>query len=121
MSALEVEGVCMAFGGAQVLIDVSLSVAPGRITGLIGPNGAGKTTLFNCISGVVPPSTGRILFDQQDITGWRPDRITGSGLIRTFQIARGCPRLTVRENLLLYGPAQPGERALIALLRTKTS
>ena len=116
---LDVRGVARSFYGVHALNGVDLTVQPGRITGLIGPNGAGKTTLFNCISGAVPPSSGRILFDGQDITAWRPDRITRRGLVRTFQIARGCPRLTVRENLLLYGPAQPGEAVLPALLRTR--
>ena len=115
---LSVQAVTRTFYGIHALNGVDMTVAPGQITGLIGPNGAGKTTLFNCISGTVPPSTGRILFDGQDITGWRPDQITRRGLVRTFQIARGCPRLTVRENLLLFGPAQPGEDAFAALLRT---
>ncbi len=116
---LDIRGVTRAFYGVHALNGVNVSVQPGRITGLIGPNGAGKTTLFNCISGVIPPSTGSILFDGQDIAGWRPDRITRRGLVRTFQIARGCPRLTVRENLLLYGVHQPGEHVLAALFRTK--
>jgi branched-chain amino acid transport system ATP-binding protein/neutral amino acid transport system ATP-binding protein len=115
---LEIRAVTRSFYGVHALNGVDLTVKPGLITGLIGPNGAGKTTLFNCISGVVPPSSGRILFDGRDITGWRPDRITRHGLVRTFQIARGCPRLTVLENLLLYGPAQPGEGVATALLRT---
>jgi branched-chain amino acid transport system ATP-binding protein/neutral amino acid transport system ATP-binding protein len=119
MPLLEVRGVTRHFYGVHALNGVDLTVEPGRITGLIGPNGAGKTTLFNCLSGVVPPSAGRILFNGQDITGWRPDRITRAGLVRTFQIARGCPRLTVRENLLLYGSHQPGEALLAALLRGK--
>jgi ABC-type branched-subunit amino acid transport system ATPase component len=116
---LEISGVTRAFYGIHALNGVDLVVEPGRVTGLIGPNGAGKTTMFNCISGVVPPNTGRIVFDGQDITGWRPDRVTRRGLIRTFQIARGCPRLTVRENLLLYGANQPGEGVINALLRTR--
>ncbi len=119
MALLEVRGVTRHFYGVHALNGVDLSIAAGRITGLIGPNGAGKTTLFNCLSGVVPPSSGRIRFDGTDITGWRADRITRTGLVRTFQIARGCPRLTVRENLLLYGAAQPGEFVLTALLRTR--
>ncbi len=119
MALLEVRDVTRHFYGVHALNGVDLSVVAGGITGLIGPNGAGKTTLFNCLSGVVPPSTGRILFDGVDITGWRPDQITRAGLVRTFQIARGCPRLTVRENLLLYGAAQPGEGVLAALLRTR--
>jgi ABC-type branched-subunit amino acid transport system ATPase component len=119
MPLLDIGGVTRSFYGVHALNGVDLVVEPGRITGLIGPNGAGKTTLFNCISGVVPPNTGRIVFDGQDITGWRPDRITRRGLVRTFQIARGCPGLTVLENLLLYGPDQPGEGVVSALLRTQ--
>jgi branched-chain amino acid transport system ATP-binding protein/neutral amino acid transport system ATP-binding protein len=89
----------------------------GGVTGLIGPNGAGKTTLFNCVSGVVPPDSGTIRFAGHDIAGKRPDAIARLGLVRTFQIARGFPRLTVLENLLLYGDQQPGERLGAALLR----
>ena len=95
---------------------MDLEVEAGRITGLIGPNGAGKTTLFNCITGVVPPDRGRILLEGRDIAGLRPDQITARGLVRTFQIARGLPRLSVLDNLLLYGAHQPGERMLPALL-----
>jgi ABC-type branched-subunit amino acid transport system ATPase component len=99
MALLQIRDVTRQFYGVHALNGVDLDVAPGIITGLIGPNGAGKTTLF--------------------IAGWRADRITRAGLVRTFQIARGCPRLTVRENLLLYGAAQPGEGVLTALLRTR--
>jgi len=102
----------------HALRGVDLSVRAGRITGLIGPNGAGKTTLFNCISGLVRPDSGSVTFDGTTITGWRADRVTRAGLVRTFQIARGFPRLTVLHNLMLYGPAQPGERVWPALLRT---
>ena len=115
---LEVRDLTRSFYGVHALNGVRLTVEARRITGLIGPNGAGKTTLFNCISGVVPPDAGRVLFAGRDITGWRPDRIAGAGLVRTFQIARGFPRLSVYENLLLYGVGQPGERVLAALLRS---
>ena len=118
---LEVRDLTRSFYGVRALAGVHLSVAARRITGLIGPNGAGKTTLFNCISGVVPPSSGKVLFEGRDITGWRTDRIASAGLVRTFQIARGFPRLTVYENLLLYGRAQPGERVHAALLRTEAA
>ncbi len=117
MALLEVQEVSRSFYGVHALEGVNLSVETGRITGLIGPNGAGKTTLFNCISGVVPPDSGTIRFDGRDITGWRPDRIAAAGLVRTFQIARGFPRLSVYENLLLYGDRQPGERVGVALLK----
>ncbi|NJO22742.1 MAG: ABC transporter ATP-binding protein [Sphingomonadales bacterium] len=115
MPLLTVNGVERSFYGVHALSGVDLEVAAGRITGLIGPNGAGKTTLFNCITGVIPPDKGRIVFDGRDITGLRPDQITQTGLVRTFQIARGLPRLSVLENLLLYGTRQPGEKAFTAV------
>ncbi|HEX3952073.1 MAG TPA: ABC transporter ATP-binding protein [Stellaceae bacterium] len=116
MALLEVRGLTRAFYGVHALRGAALSVEASRITGLIGPNGAGKTTLFNCISGVVPPDTGTVLFEGRNITGWRPDRVTQAGMVRTFQIARGFPQLTVLESLLLYGPGQRGERVWQALL-----
>jgi branched-chain amino acid transport system ATP-binding protein/neutral amino acid transport system ATP-binding protein len=67
---------------------------------------------------VVPPDSGTVRFDGHDIAGARPDRIARLGLVRTFQIARGFPRLTVLENLMVYGDRQPGERLGAALLRT---
>jgi ABC-type branched-subunit amino acid transport system ATPase component len=117
MALLEVRGLGRSFYGVRALDGADLDVEAGRITGLIGPNGAGKTTLFNCVTGVIPPDRGRVTFDGYDITGLRPDQITGGGLVRTFQIARGLPRLSVLENLMLYGADQPGERIGAALLR----
>jgi branched-chain amino acid transport system ATP-binding protein/neutral amino acid transport system ATP-binding protein len=117
MPILEVNGVTRSFYGVKALRGASLTVEAGRITGLIGPNGAGKTTLFNCISGLVPADAGSIVFDGHDITRRRPDEIARLGLVRTFQIARGFPRLSVFDNLLLYGQEQPGEGLVAALLR----
>jgi len=114
---LNVTGLRRGFYGVRALDGVDLAIEPGTITGLIGPNGAGKTTLFNCVSGLIPPEAGRVVFDDQDITGWSPDRVTRRGLTRTFQVARGFPRLSVLENLLLYGDRQPGERLWQAVLR----
>jgi len=118
---LEVRRLTRSFYGIRALDGVDLVVEPGTITGLIGPNGAGKTTLFNCVSGLVPPDGGRVRFDGRDVTGWRADRVTQAGLVRTFQIARGFPRLSVLENLLLYGDRQPGENLVRALVRTAAS
>lgn len=121
MSLLEVRDLTRSYYGVHALRGVDLSVEVGRITGLIGPNGAGKTTLFNCVSGFVPPDAGSVAFDGHLITGWRPDRITAVGLVRTFQIARGFPRLSVMENLLLYGKHQPGERLAGAVLHSPSA
>jgi len=112
---LRVRGLVRSFYGVQALAGLDFDVMPGTITALIGPNGAGKTTAFQCISGVVPPHGGTVNFDGHDITGWRADRITRAGLVRTFQVARGIPRMTVLENLLLYAPHQPGESIGAAL------
>jgi ABC-type branched-subunit amino acid transport system ATPase component len=116
MALLEVRGLARAYYGIRAIAGLDLDVAAGTITGLIGPNGAGKTTAFNVISGLVPPDRGMVRFGRQDITGLRPEAITRAGLVHTFQIARGFPRLSVIENLMLYGTRQPGEGLLNALL-----
>ena len=112
MALLEVRDLTRSFYGVQALSGVDLAVEPHRITGLIGPNGAGKTTLFNCISG---RGAARLAAaSSSTATTSRAGGPTGSasvGLVRTFQIARGIPRLSVLENLLLYGAA-PAGRAL---------
>jgi ABC-type branched-subunit amino acid transport system ATPase component len=117
VALLEVRGLARSFYGVHALNGADLAVEPGTITGLIGPNGAGKTTLFNCVSGLIPSEAGQVVFDGRDITGWSADRISRRGLVRTFQIARGFPRLSVLENLMLYGPRQPGERLWAAVVR----
>ena len=121
MALLEIRDLYRSFYGVHALEGAHLSVAEGTITGLIGPNGAGKTTLFNCISGLIPPDRGSIVFAGTEITGWRPDRIVALGLTRTFQIARGFPTLSVFENLMLYGPHQPGEGLAAAVLRNSAA
>lgn len=88
MSAmLRVEGLTRRFGGLVALKDLSFEVQPGEIVGLIGPNGAGKTTAFNLISGTLPPSSGRILFQDKAINGGPPNAVVRLGLARTFQNA----------------------------------
>ncbi len=103
MPDLEVEGVCMAFGGAQVLNDVSLSVAAGGVTGLIGPNGAGKTTLFNIVSGLLEPRSGRVMIGGRDVTKAGPSARARRGLARTYQRLELFTSLTVRDNIRVAG------------------
>jgi branched-chain amino acid transport system ATP-binding protein len=98
---LAVEGLTKSFGGFTAVADVALSVEAGAIHAVIGPNGAGKTTLFNLITGVLAPSTGRLVFEGQDITGWRPDRVTARGVARTFQNIRLFREMTVVENVMV--------------------
>ena len=69
------------------------------IVSLIGPNGAGKTTFFNCLTGLYKPTTGRVMFDGQDITGKRPDLVTTAGIARTFQNIKLFRTMTALENV----------------------
>jgi branched-chain amino acid transport system ATP-binding protein len=103
MPALEITDVCMAFGGAQVLTDVTLSVEPGCVTGLIGPNGAGKTTLFNIVSGLLAPKSGRVVLQGRDVTKAGPAVRARRGLARTYQRLELFTSLTVWDNVRVAG------------------
>ncbi|MGE5619762.1 MAG: ABC transporter ATP-binding protein [Sphingomonadaceae bacterium] len=97
---LEVRGLTRRFGGVTALADVSFGVAAGSITSLIGPNGAGKTTLFNVVTGILSPTSGQVVFDGRDVTGWAAHRLARAGLARTFQNLRLFGTLTARENVI---------------------
>jgi ABC-type branched-subunit amino acid transport system ATPase component/ABC-type branched-subunit amino acid transport system permease subunit len=97
--ALALEDINKSFGDLQVLSGVTFSVDPGERVGIIGLNGAGKTTLFHVISGLEPPSFGRIALFGRDMTRASPSRRAALGLSRTFQITLLYPSLTVRENM----------------------
>ena len=105
----------MAFGGAQVLTEVSLTVAEKGVTGLIGPNGAGKTTLFNVVSGLLAPKSGRVMIDGHDVTKAGPSRRARRGLSRTYQRLELFTSLTVRDNIRVAGKIRNawGRRARI--------
>jgi branched-chain amino acid transport system ATP-binding protein len=89
----------MQFGGLAAVNRVSLQIPRGEIRAVIGPNGAGKSTLFNCITGVLVPTGGRIVFDGEDITGLPPHRISQKGIARSYQITNILPGATVLENV----------------------
>ncbi len=89
----------MHFGGLRALNGVNLELARGEIRAVIGPNGAGKSTFFNCLTGVLRPSSGRIRFDGEDITGFSPDRISRKGIARSYQITNILPNATTLENV----------------------
>ena len=111
---LSAQHMSVRFGGFVAVKEVSLEVARGSITALIGPNGAGKTTLFNCISGFLTSSTGKVVFDGESLDGLPAYRRSLRGLVRTFQIPRIFHRLTLVENMLVADRAQPGERSSAA-------
>jgi branched-chain amino acid transport system ATP-binding protein len=102
MSALlEVRNVSRSFRTTMAVNDVSFAVQPGELLGLIGPNGAGKSTLFNLIAGVLPPSSGQILFEGKPVTGWKAHDMARIGVARTFQIPKPYRQLSVIENVML--------------------
>ncbi len=93
----------MKFGGAAALTAVSISAEAGVITGLIGPNGAGKTTMFNCITGLLEPTSGEVMLDGVDITKLPPFRRARLGVARTFQRLELFTSLSVRDNIRVAG------------------
>ncbi|UCG21525.1 MAG: ABC transporter ATP-binding protein [Deltaproteobacteria bacterium] len=101
MALLEVHNLTKDFDGLRANDDISFTLDQGELVGLIGPNGAGKTTLFNCISGLHPVTSGRIIFDGQEITQLKPYEVARRGLARTFQVYVASGDLTVEENVMV--------------------
>lgn len=101
MALLEVKNVTKQFGGLTALDDVSFSVEKGEIRGLIGPNGAGKSTIFKNIGGFYKPTKGEIIYDGKSIAGVHPCKVSGMGLVRTFQETTLFDELSVFENALV--------------------
>jgi len=96
---LRTEALTIRFGGLTALDGINFEVQRGEIRAIIGPNGAGKSTFFNCLTGVLRPSSGRILFNGEDITGLAPDRISQKGIARSYQITNILPNATTLENV----------------------
>ena len=106
---IRVENLHRHFGGFRAVDGATLEIAKGSITGLIGPNGAGKSTLFNVIAGRLPPTSGRVIMDGEDVTGLPPHKLFAKGMLRTFQVAHEFGSMTVRENLMMVPALQSGE------------
>ena len=114
---LQVLGLTKDFGGLKAVDQISFQIEEGELVGLIGPNGCGKTTTFNCISGMLSPTAGRIEVLGWDATSMRPDQIQRLGLTRTFQHTWLWREMTVIENLLVPPRRQFSPNLLLALLR----
>ena len=104
MSVLKVSKLSRAFGGIKAVKDVCLDINKGEIVGLIGPNGAGKTTFFNLLTGIYTPTSGEIEYDlnkKVSSKDFKPHKMTGYGIARTFQNIRLFQNMTVLENVLI--------------------
>lgn len=96
---LEVKDLVVAFGGLVAVNKVSFSTSDNEVLSIIGPNGAGKTTLFNAVSGFIPPTKGRVVFNGKDVTRKKPHDVARMGLVRTFQKRSFFPGLTVFDSV----------------------
>ena len=106
------------FGGLVATDDIDFTIPRGKVVSLIGPNGAGKTTFFNMLTGVYKPTSGRILFDGEDVTGMPPHAITERGIGRTFQNIRLFQNMTALENVLVGMHARLKGGLLSSIVRT---
>ncbi|TAL78290.1 MAG: ABC transporter ATP-binding protein [Beijerinckiaceae bacterium] len=115
MSLLRVENITKRFGSLVAVGGASLTVEPGQLYAVIGPNGAGKTTFFNLISGFLTPTSGRIIFNEEDVTNLLPAKRVWRGMARTFQITEVFPELSVFENLQIAVETASGFRLRMRL------
>jgi branched-chain amino acid transport system ATP-binding protein len=117
MALLEAEHVRKRYGAFRALEDVSLAVTEGQFVSIIGPNGAGKTTLVNVLTGLTPPTSGRVRFKDVDVPAVGPVRLARLGMARSFQLVQVFPALTVRETLAVAAVSRLGRgRRLFAAL-----
>ena len=115
---LEINNLCLSFGGLKAINDVSAGIEEHKINGLIGPNGAGKTTFFNLISGVYKPDSGSIVFGGQHIEGLKPFQINGAGIARTYQVINLFRKMSVVENVMVGMHPRLESGFFASLLRT---
>ena len=111
---LRTEDLTVRFGGLTALNQVNFELQREEIRAVIGPNGAGKSTFFNCLTGVLRPSSGRILFDGDQITGLSPDRISHRGIARSYQITNILPNATALENVRIAAQSRRHGWSLLA-------
>lgn len=117
---LEINELSKYFGGLAAIEHYDMSVKEGEIVGLIGPNGAGKTTLFNLVTGVMSPTTGKVIFDKKDITGQKPHVIAELEIGRTFQLNPLFPNFTVLQNVVASFHLHPRSGLFAAFFNTST-
>ena len=117
---LRTEDLTVHFGGLSALNNVSIAVQAGELRAIIGPNGAGKSTFFNCVTGVIHPTAGRIIFAGEDIAGLPPHRIAQRAIARSYQITNILPGATVLENVRIAAQARHHTWSLLRHYRSYT-
>ena len=117
---LRTEGLTVRFGGLTALNNVCIAVQPGEIRAIIGPNGAGKSTFFNCLTGALRPTAGRIIFEGEDIAGLPPHRISQKAIARSYQITNILPGATVLENVRIAAQSRQHAWSLLRHYRSYT-
>lgn len=117
-SALTAENITVKFGGLVAVNSVSFDIPTGKIVSLIGPNGAGKTTFFNVLTGLYKPTSGNVLFGDEDITAKAPHKIAAGGLARTFQNIRLFGLMTAEENVMVAMHSHLKAGILATIFRT---
>jgi branched-chain amino acid transport system ATP-binding protein len=100
MLILEIKNLVKDFEGLRALNGINIDVHEGEIFGVVGPNGSGKSTLFNIITGLVPPTSGQIIYKGESLIGLRPDQIAQRGIGTVFQHNSIFPNLTAKENII---------------------
>lgn len=118
---LEIQQVTRRFSGLVAVNNVSFAVQQGEIFGLIGPNGAGKTTMFNIITGLIPPSSGRLIYQESRLNKLRPHQIAAQGIARTFQNLRLFKNLSVLENVAIARHTHVKSNLLQGIVRTRSA
>jgi branched-chain amino acid transport system ATP-binding protein len=101
VAILELKDLCCYFGGLKAVEKFNTKIKKGELIGLIGPNGAGKTTVFNVLTGIYPPTSGEVIFQEENIGGLLSHKITQKGIVRTFQNIRIFSNLSVLENIII--------------------
>lgn len=119
MAILELQNISIQFGGLKAVSNCCLALQTGELVAIIGPNGAGKTTVFNILTGLYKPTSGKIIFDSKNVTGFRPDKLNRMGLARTFQNIRLFDKSTVIDNLKMAMNAQYAYNLADAFFRTR--
>lgn len=117
MAILELKDLCCYFGGLKAVEKFNTQIKKGELVGLIGPNGAGKTTVFNVLTGIYPPTSGEVIFQEENIGGLLSHKITQKGVARTFQNIRIFPNLSVLENITIAYHFRTNYSILSGILR----